>query len=70
MYMNLITGRNTPDFAKDTVYRFMKMIQINWIRFTTILSDNIELSDEKINKLESAFMNTLPVMLKTQLQAS
>ena len=33
MYMNLITRRNTPDFAKDTVYRFMKMIQINWIRF-------------------------------------
>ena len=36
--MNLITDRNTPAFAKDTVYRFMKMIQINWIRFTTILS--------------------------------
>ena len=31
MYMNLITGRNTPAFAKDTVYRFMKMIQINCI---------------------------------------
>ena len=41
MYMNLITGRNTPDFAKDTVYRFIKMIQINWIRFTTILSSRI-----------------------------
>ena len=41
MYMNLITGRNTPDFAKDTVYRFMKRIQINWIRFTTILSARI-----------------------------
>jgi hypothetical protein len=41
MYMNLLTGRNTPDFAKDTVYRFMKMIQINWIRFTTILSSRI-----------------------------
>ena len=41
MYMNLITRRNTPDFAKDTVYRFMKMIQINWIRFTTILSTRI-----------------------------
>ena len=41
MYMNLITGRNTPGFAKDTVYRFMKMIQINWIRFTTILSSRI-----------------------------
>ena len=41
MYMSLLTGRNTPDFAKDTVYRFMKMIQINWIRFTTILSARI-----------------------------
>lgn len=39
--MNLITGRNTPDFAKDTVYRFMKMVQTNWIRFTTILSSRI-----------------------------
>lgn len=37
MYMNMLTGRNTPSFAKDTVYRFMKMIHINWIRFTTIL---------------------------------
>ena len=41
MYMNLITGRNTPDFAKDTVYRFMKMLQINWIRFTSILASRI-----------------------------
>ncbi len=35
MYMSLLTGKNTPDFAKDTVYRFMKMVQINWMRFTT-----------------------------------
>lgn len=41
MYMNLITDRNTPAFVKDTVYRFMKMIQINWIRFTTILFSRI-----------------------------
>ena len=39
--MNLLTGRNTPGFAKDTVYRFMKMVQINWIRFTTILASRI-----------------------------
>ena len=39
--MNLLTGRNTPGFAKDTVYRFMKMTQINWIRFTTILASRI-----------------------------
>ena len=30
MYMNLLSGRNTPSFAKDTVYRFMKSTQINW----------------------------------------
>ena len=41
MYMSLITGRNTPGFAKDTVYRFMKKLQINWIRFTTLLSSRI-----------------------------
>lgn len=41
MYMNLISGRNTPSFAKDTVYRFTKMAQINWIRFTTILASRI-----------------------------
>jgi len=58
MYMNLITGRNTPDFAKDTVYRFMKMIQINWIRFTTILASRIIMdavlpldSEERVNVL-------------------
>lgn len=41
MYMSLLTGRNAPNFAKDTVYRFMKMVQINWIRFTTILASKI-----------------------------
>ena len=41
MYMSLLTGRNTPDFAKDTVYRFMKMVQFNWMRFTTILASRI-----------------------------
>jgi hypothetical protein len=41
MYMSLITGKNVPSFAKDTAYRFMRMWQINWIRFTTILSSRI-----------------------------
>lgn len=41
MYMNLLSGRNTPAFAKDTVYCFMKSTQINWIRFTTILASRI-----------------------------
>lgn len=39
--MNLLTGSNTPAFAKDAVCRFLKMPQINWICFTTILSSRI-----------------------------
>lgn len=41
MYMSLSTGRNTLGFAKDTVFQFMKMTQINWIRFTTLLAFRI-----------------------------
>lgn len=41
MYMNLLTGRNIPSFAKDTVYRFIRMMQINWIRFTSIVASRI-----------------------------
>ena len=38
--------------------------------FGTMLTENTELSDEKISELVDAFMNTLPMILKTQLQAA
>lgn len=38
--------------------------------FRTILIDYTELSDEKITQLVDAFMDTLPVMLKTKLRAT
>lgn len=38
--------------------------------FMTMLSDNTELSDKKINELMDTFMNTLPVILKAKLQAA
>ena len=41
MYMDMLTNKNAPSFKKDTVYRFMRSIHINWIRFTTILAKNI-----------------------------
>jgi len=51
-----------------------EMSDITWIQafqmFRTMLSDNTELSDEKINELVDTFMNTLPVILKTKLQAA
>ena len=38
--------------------------------FRTMLTDNTELSDEKIDELADAFMNALLLLLKTQLQAA
>ncbi len=38
--------------------------------FRTMLTENTELSGEKINELVDAFMNALPALLKTQFQAA
>ncbi len=54
------------------------MSDITWIQafqmllemFRTILADNTELSEEKIDELVDAFMNTLPIVLKSRLQAA
>ena len=55
-----------------------EMSDITWIQafqmllemFCTILADNTELSEEKIDELVDAFMNTLPIVLKSRLQAA
>ena len=55
-----------------------EMSDITWIQafqmllqmFQTILKDNTELSEDKISELVDAFMNTIPAILKTQLQAA
>ena len=55
-----------------------EMSDITWIQafqmllqmFRTMLSDNTELSDEKINELANAFMDALPTIIKIQLQAA
>ena len=56
MYMSLLTGKNTPNFAKDTVYRFMKMVQINRMRFTTILDSMFERNRSKKVEQVAAFL--------------
>ena len=55
-----------------------EMSDITWIQafqmllqmFQTILKDNTELSEDKISELVDAFMDTIPAILKTQLQAA
>ena len=41
MYLDMIIGKNAPNFGKDTIYRFMQLASINWLCFTTILSARI-----------------------------
>ena len=38
--------------------------------FRTVLTENTELSDEKISELVDAFMNAFPELLKTKLQVA
>ena len=51
-----------------------EMSDITWIQafqmFRTILEENTELSDETIAELVDTFMNALPALLKTKLQAA
>ncbi len=55
-----------------------EMSDITWIQafqlllqmFRNLLTDNTELSDEKINELVDAFMDTIPPLLKSKLQAA
>ncbi|WHE06799.1 transposase [Thermoanaerobacterium thermosaccharolyticum] len=58
MYMNMLMGTNQAGFKKDTVYRFLNSVHINWIRFTTWLSTQIInetiiglTSDKRVNVL-------------------
>ena len=78
-YLNLSRESNDDRSLGELFLYFSdEMSDITWIQafqlllqmFRTILTDNTELSDDKINELVDTFMNTLPVMLKTQLQAA
>ena len=38
MYMDMLLGNDAAAFAKDTAYRLMNSIHINWLKFTTLLA--------------------------------
>ena len=55
-----------------------EMSDITWIQafqmmlqmFRTLLTDNVELPDEKIDELVDAFMDAIPALLKSRLQTA
>ena len=48
------------------IQAFQMMLQI----FRTLLADQIDISDEKIDALVDAFMDAIPALLKSKLQAA
>ncbi len=58
MYMSMLTDRHAPSFGKDTVYRFMNSLHINWNRFTTVLSSRI-IHDAIVPLTDEARVNAL-----------
>ena len=71
-------SNDNRSLRKLFLYFSDEMADITWIQafqmlfqmFRSILKDNTELTEEKIDELVDAFMNTLPVLLKTQLQVA
>ena len=55
-----------------------EMSDITWIQafqmmlqmFRTLLADQIDISDEKIDELVDAFMDAIPALLKSKLQVA
>lgn len=41
MYMGYLMGKTEGQFANYTVYRFMKSIHINWMKFTTAVAARV-----------------------------
>jgi hypothetical protein len=71
-------GSDNRSLGELFLYFSDEMSDITWIQafrmllqmFRTILNNNTELSDDKIDELVDTFMNTLPGLLKAQLQAA
>ena len=80
-FQNLLESResdNNHSLGELFLYFSDKMSDITWIQafqmllqmFRTMLGDNTELPENKIDELVDTFMNTLPTLLKMQLQAA
>lgn len=52
--------------ANQTIHAFQMILQM----FRTVLADQIDLSDEKIDELVDAFTDAIPALLRSKLQAA
>ena len=71
-------SNDTRSMGELFLYFSDEMSDITWIQafqlllqmFRTLLSDQIDISDEKIDELVDTFMDAIPALLKSKLQAA
>ena len=71
-------SNDTRSMGELFLYFSDEMSDITWIQafqmllqmFRTLLADQIDVSDEKIDELVDAFMDAIPALLKSKLQAA
>ena len=71
-------SNDTRSMGELFLYFSDEMSDITWIQafqlllqmFRTLLSDQIDISDEKIDELVDKFMDAIPALLKSKLQAA
>ena len=70
-------AQNDNQISK-TIRRFFTRFHISWIQafqlllqmFRELLADNLDVADDKVDELVDAFMDTIPALLKSKLQAA
>lgn len=78
MMLSLESRESNDDRSLGELFLYFsdEMSDITWIQafqmllqmFRALLTDNVELSDEKIDELMDAFMATIPSLLRSRLQ--
>ena len=71
-------SNDTRSMGELFLYFSDEMSDITWIQafqmllqmFRTLLADHIDISNEKIDELVDAFMDAIPILLKSKLQAA
>jgi len=80
MLLSLESRESNDEHSLGELFLYFsdELSDITWIQafqlllqmFRALLTDNTELSDEKINELADTFMDTIPALLKSKLQAA
>ncbi len=71
-------SNDTRSMGELFLYFSDELSDITWIQafqmllqmFRTLLADQIDISNEKIDELVNAFMDAIPALLKSKLQAA